>query len=534
MGGKLRSPTYPLKIVTGSVMAAIDRSAIDTRGVSGLYLMERAGEGVANAMMVTLSPEQLRGTVVLCGRGNNGGDGFVIARRLARNGFNPLAALIGNPGDLKGDALTNYTILSEEGVPVFSCDSESELNQFTDRAGSALVWVDALLGTGARGAPRGLLAEAVSILNKASYRSTIVSVDISSGVEADTGRVEGEAVRADWVYTMGLPKVGHVVPPGNSFYKNLTILDIGFPADLLNDAESDALLLSSYDIDRWIPRREVSTHKGKEGHLLVIAGSRGMTGAALMCAKAAVATGAGLVTAVCPASLLPIYAAGVWEMMTLPVNETQTGAISEEAFQQILDSGVRYNAIALGPGLGRHPSTMALVKRILRDIDVPVLCDGDALFVLSADDFKQRKSPWVATPHSGEMARLFETDVPDIESNRWEYARRLSSGTRGAAVLKGPNSVIATGDGLLRVNSTGSPVMASGGMGDVLAGMISAFLAKGIHPGLAASAGVYLHGLSAEIAAKENHAEAVCATQVIANIQKALHRVRCSKALKDN
>ncbi len=527
MGVKLHLPHYPLNIVTGKVMAAIDRTAIDERGIPGLYLMERAGEGVVDGMLESLQPNELQGTVVLCGKGNNGGDGFVVARRLARLKFNPLVALLGKPEELQGDAKTNYTILCEESISVSTCDSKAALSKFVSRADAAKVWVDALLGTGACGAPRGLLTEAVSVLNRATDHASVVSVDIPSGVEADTGRVEGEAVHADWVFTMGLPKIGQVVPPGLSYCRNLVVLDIGFPQDLLLQAESEAQMLSRSEIDSWIPRRDVCTHKGKEGHLLVIAGSKGMTGAALMCAKAAVMMGAGLVTAVCPESLLPIYASGVWEMMTLPVRETETGAIAEEAFEQITGSDVRFSAIALGSGLGRHPSTMAFVKRVFREVDAPVLFDGDALFALMAEDFMERKYPWIATPHPGEMARLFKTGISEIQADRWEYARRLTENAKGAVALKGPKTVVAAGgEALLRVNPTGSSAMASGGMGDVLAGIVSALLAKGVSPLEAASAGVYLHGLAADTVSEKTASESVCATQVISNIQNALHRIR--------
>ena len=386
--------------------------------------------------------------------------------------------------------------------------------------------MDALLGTGGRGAPRGFLADVIAWINHIAKPTCVVSVDIPSGVDSDTGHVEGEAVQAHWVYTMGLPKVGHVLPPGQAYGRKLVVLDIGFPKDLLQEAESEAQLLTSHDINTWFPRRKESTYKGKEGHLLIIAGSEGMTGAALLCAKAAVTLGAGLVTTVCPKSLLPIYANGLWEMMTLPVQETDSRSISAGAFDEIVGGDFKYDAVVVGPGLGRHPSTMKLVQRLLIELDVPVLFDGDALFELNPDVLKARNAPWVVTPHTGEMARIFGVGASEIESDRWEYAQRLANHQHGVAILKGPNTVVAGYQAPLRINSTGSSAMASGGMGDSLAGLIGALLAKGLKPLDAASIGVFLHGLSADDLVETRKLETVSANQVIEHIPYALNRVR--------
>lgn len=507
-------------------MAEIDRCAIETHGIGGLFLMEQAGNGIAGEMLASLPSGLLRRVAVLCGKGNNGGDGLVVARCLARRGCRPLVGLIGREADLKGDAFLQHRRLREEGIPVHECADTEALRAFFVSAGDSRVWVDALLGTGARGAPTELAAEAIAGLNRRAGDTVIVSVDIPSGVDAGSGRVEGEAVRADIVYTLGLPKTGHVLPPGLNHYRKLAVLDIGFPRALLENADAEAVMLSPRDVHRWIAPRNPSVHKGSQGHLLVVAGSRGMTGAALLCARAAVWMGAGLVTAACPDSLLPIYAGGVWEMLTLPVAETPGGGIAREAFDRLFGEEARYKAVVVGPGLGRDPSTQELVRRMVRDVEAPLVLDGDALAAVTPGMLDERRFPWVATPHPGEMARLFQTTPERVQADRFGFARRLAGNGAGVAVLKGAKTVIAQAGRPLWVNPTGNPAMASGGMGDVLAGVIGALLVQGIPPLAAAASGVYLHGLAADLWVDETGAETAAAGQVLNRLQGTLRWVR--------
>ena len=506
-------------------MASIDQIAVNEYGVTGLFLMEKAGECVTTGLLSAFPSDDLKHIAILCGKGNNGGDGFVIARHLAKHGFIPSIALIGSPDTLKGDAKINYTLLAETGISVWICSGKESIETFFNSAKHCRVWIDALLGTGTKGSPSGLILDAIQLLNLYGKKNTIVSVDISSGVDANTGEAPGAAVQSDIVYTMGLPKAGHVLPPGLNYYKDLVVLDIGFPRNLLLQAESEAELLTDSSIDAVLPHRSRSAHKGSEGHLLTVSGSRGMTGAALLCSKAAIQTGAGLVTAVAPASLLPVYAGGVWEMLTLPAAETARGSIALEAFDTIFKSETKYSALVIGPGLSRDPSSMNLVRRVVKEIPCPVVIDGDALFAIRPEMLLQRTHPWIITPHPGEMARLFEVGIPEIQNNRWSYARRLAQTPAGVVVLKGPKTVIAS-DNKLFINPTGGPFMASGGMGDVLAGIIGALAAKGLSCFDAAKAGVFLHGRAADLCSASRNAEAVYASQVIDFIQDAIFSAR--------
>ncbi len=517
--------SYPLKIVTGSTMASIDRTAIEQRGVSSLYLMERAGLGVVQGILEDFPPQSYQSVSIICGKGNNGGDGFVIARHLAEQGLSVRLALLGKSDELKGDARASFERMDTMKLHFVECSINEDVEIFMNAAGSHL-WVDAMLGTGAKGAPRGLYGIAVRLLNEKSQNEWVVSVDIPSGVDSDTGQVEGDAVLADRVYTMGLPKLGQLLPTGLSYCKSLKILDIGFPYDLLEDAESVGELLTKDIIDKWLPKRDSNTHKGKEGQLLVIAGSRGMTGAALMCAKSAVAMGTGLVYTACPKSLLPIYASGVWEMLTQPVDETEQGTFAKESFETLFANPKTYSAVVIGPGLGRHESTTELVRRVVQEVEVPVLIDGDGLNSITPETLNHRRAPWVATPHPGEMARLFDASVKEIQQDRLGFARQLAQSNQGAVILKGAKSVIAQKGHTLYINPTGTPAMASGGMGDVLAGMVGSLLAKGLPPFCAAGVGTFLHGLAAEQIVVETGAEAVYATELIDRIQQSVYCIR--------
>lgn len=509
-------------------MASVDRQAIQERGIPGLFLMEKAGEGIVHGLLASYPQSSLEHVVILCGKGNNGGDGFVVARLLHDKGYTPRVGLIGSCKELKGDALTNCNKMTERGVAFYECQTDETLHHFFALTHHATLWIDALLGTGAKGAPRGLIATAIRLLNDSTRKRQIVSVDIPSGVNADTGEVEGDAVRAEVVYTMGLPKIGQVVPPGFDYYNRLEVLDIEFPKDLLSQVQTQGEFMTDSLVDSWIPSRKKSAHKGSEGHLLVMAGSRGMTGAALLCAKAAITMGSGLVTAACPASLFPIYAGGVWEMLTLPVAETESGALAEEACDPIFDRGTNYSTVVIGPGIGRHASTMKLVEKVIRHVNLPVILDGDALFAVNPELLQERQAPWIVTPHPGEMARLFGVSVPDIQKDRFGYARQLVDSSHGVCVLKGAHTVIACQGESLYINPTGNSAMASGGMGDVLAGMVGCLAGKGIAPHCAAAAAVYLHGKAADIAIEEDQAEALNASKLILFLQKALSSLRQS------
>lgn len=510
-----------IPIVTGSAMASVDRIAAESWGVAGLFLMERAGEACTQVLLDPTYQLDSSRPVLVCGTGNNGGDGFVVARRLAETGVQPVVLVVGDPENLRGDAKTNYDRLLEAGLRPIPPGQDGGSRVLRKELRNASVVVDGILGTGISGAPRGLAATAIAEINARGV--PVLAIDIPAGVVADTGAADGVTVHAAVTVTFGLPKVGHFLPPGIDFRGDLLIKPIGFPARLLEEAEHSAAVLEPTDIAAILPKRSVSCHKGTAGHLCVIAGSRGMSGAALLCARAAYAAGAGLVTLAMPKSLIPIAACSLWEALLLPLPETTEGTLAEEAAEHILEGSHRFSAAIIGPGLSQHDQTTAAIQRIVDDLSLPLLIDADGLNALRPEHLRARRYPWAATPHPGELARLLDaSSAGEIQSDRWGWARRAWETLDGPIGLKGAATVIASSRERLLINPTGGPEMASGGMGDVLSGIIGALLAQGMKPADALCAGVYLHGLAADLVVKQTGYRALLAGDVSKMIQTAV------------
>lgn len=496
-------------------MAAIDRQSIDRHGIPGSQLMENAGMGVVrfvveNRLAVPGSPVS-----ILCGRGNNGGDGLVIARGLIDYGIPVRLYLFASPDRFKGDAALNWNRLPEEVLrEAVSVDpaSQPEASYFEDLARSSLV-IDALFGTGFQGALDSHWVPWIEPLE--SLRDKMLAVDVASGVDADTGEAPGIHVKARWTVTMGLPKRGQLRGPGLDATGFLKVQDIGFPESLTGCGDDDPALLEPGDIAPLLPRREIASHKGSAGRLLVIAGSTGLTGAAALCSEAALTGGAGLVTLGVPVSLNPIMEIKLTEVMTLPLPETATGSLNVQAAERVLEFAERCDALAIGPGLGRDPSTGKLVRAILRSYQGPTILDADGIFALQPHPEILKERRIVMTPHPGEMAHFLGQPLERILAAPWETARETARRLGITVVLKGARTAIASPEGVLRINSTGNSAMASAGMGDVLSGLIAAFLAQGLLPFQAAQAGVYLHGLAGDLLVSETGWQAVKAGEVM-------------------
>ncbi len=515
-----------LKIVTGTQMAAIDRQCIDQHGIPGSHLMENAGMGVVrfvveNRLAVPGSP-----VLVLCGKGNNGGDGLVIARGLVDYGIPVRLDLFASPDQLKGDAALNWNRLPEavlqEAITV-DPSARPDSSYLADLSCSSLV-IDALFGTGFQGVLAAHWAPWIAPLESA--RDKVLAVDIASGVHADTGEAPGIHVKARWTVTMGLPKRGQLLGRGLDATGWLKVLDIGFPDALTECGEDDPALLEPGDIAALLPRREISSHKGSSGRLLVVAGSMGLTGAAALCSEAAVTGGAGLVTLGIPVSLNPPMEAKLTEVMTLPLPDTATGCLNANAAEKVLEFSERCDALAIGPGLGRDPSTGKLVRAVLRGFQGPALLDADGIFALQPHPDILKGKPVVMTPHPGEMAHFLGQPLERVMAAPWETARETARRFGITVVLKGARTVIASPEGKLRINSTGNPAMASAGMGDVLSGLIAAFLAQGLPPFEAAMAGVYLHALAADLLVSETGWHMVKAGEVMNRSREAFRVLR--------
>jgi NAD(P)H-hydrate epimerase len=481
-------------VITPQEAGVLDRATQDA-GIPAETLMERAGRAVARAVVDLVGGVYGRRAVVVVGKGNNGGDGLVAARHLARWGMGVAVIAIEEPDALREPAAANLRRLSEVAVRARPWSSAA-LGRELARADVA---IDAIFGTGFRGVPEDAWDEAIGGLNLGAV--PIVSVDIPSGVNGVTGAAEGSAVRADLTVTFGAPKVGAVLLPGADLAGAVRVVDIGFPDALVR---AEAFLVEPADVAGWLPVRPVDTHKRATGVLLVVAGSRGMTGAPCLIAEAAGRIGAGLVTVAAPGDVLPTIQARLTEATFLPLPSTARGTAARESLAPVLDALARAHALAIGPGLSTDEDTAELIRELVREAPVPSVVDADALtaFAGGASGLADRKADAVLTPHAGEFARLTGEEPRALESDRLAHARALASSADAVALVKGSRTVVADPAGTARINVTGGPALATAGSGDVLTGMIGGLLARGLDPADAASAAAYVHGVAGTLAAR--------------------------------
>jgi NAD(P)H-hydrate epimerase len=489
-----------VKLVTGREMAQIDRHAIDGLGVPGVELMERAGRRVHEAVAERWGgPEDLT-AVVLCGKGNNGGDGFVVARLLRAAGAKVKVFLAAARDAVRGDALQQLRRHEEAGGCVAALSDPDDWRALDEALAAADLAVDALLGTGLRGAVAGDLARAIERLNAAG--KPVVAVDMPSGVEADTGAVHGPAVCAALTVTFGLPKIGQLFYPGRAQCGVLQLTDIGYPPEVIERCPSRIRLLTEDRVAGWIPARPGNAHKGTCGSVAVVAGSAGMTGAAALTADTALLAGAGKVILGAPASLHDVLEAKLTEVMTRPLPEVRRHrCLARRALGDVLRLLDGTDCLALGPGLGRHRETAALVRELLPRAGVPVVLDADGLNALAGEPrCLEVPAPLVLTPHAGEFARLSGCRPERVASEPLAVAGEFAQRHGLTLVLKGAPTVVALADGRVATNPTGNPGMATAGAGDVLTGLIAGLIAQGVEPRRAACLGAFLHGRAGDLA----------------------------------
>jgi NAD(P)H-hydrate epimerase len=485
-------------LVSASEMQAMDRRTIESFGIPGRVLMECAGRGATRWLLNKFGDLQKKRIGVFAGRGNNGGDGFVMARYLHQKGIGVTVFLLTERKRVGGDADANLRLLEPLGVPVLEIADEFA---FSDQKALMLdhdIYVDAILGTGLKSAVRGYFRQVIEFITQS--QKPVLAVDIPSGINADTGQICGVAVRAAATATFAFAKHGHFQYPGANYCGDLKIIDIGIPPFITEAIGPKQWLLTPQAIGKILPNRAPDTHKGHTGHALIISGSTGKTGAAAMAAMSAMRVGAGLVTLGIPISLNPTLEASIMEAMTVPLAETAAGELDESALDAICTLLPGKRCLALGPGIGTSDSTRKLIIKLIQRCPIPMVIDADGLNCLASrvDLLKQVNVPIILTPHPGEMARLIERPAAEVQADRIACARSFSTKYQVTTVLKGAYTVIAFSDGTIRVNPSGNPGMASGGMGDVLTGMITGLIAQNIEPELAACAGVYLHGAAAD------------------------------------
>jgi ADP-dependent NAD(P)H-hydrate dehydratase / NAD(P)H-hydrate epimerase len=503
-----------LPILTPDESAALDRASADA-GVSVESLMESAGAAVARAATVVAGGAYGRRAVIVCGKGNNGGDGLVAARLLERMGMGVTVVLLDDPAAFAGAALLNFRRFADAGRLVGAGRLAREM-------GRADVAVDAIFGSGFRGSVEGGYRDAVGALNDAA--AEVVSVDIPSGVDGATGLVHGDAVRATATVVCGVLKPGVVFQPGAECAGRVEVADIGFAPNLMR---SDLLLVEADDVRPWLAPRSPDANKRSTGVVVVVAGSRDMSGAAALASTAAYRAGSGLVTVASTPPVLDALRQRVPEATFLRLPETDDGGVDAggwDALRERLDGA---DALAIGPGLGRHPATGDLVRRAVRESPVPVVLDADGLFAFAGDAsaIGERASDAVLTPHAGEFARLMNLSAADIGEDRVGLVRKAAQEVRGVVLLKGPRTLVASPEGRVYVNPTGGPSLATGGTGDVLSGTIAAMLARGLAPQYAAAAGAYVHGLAGDLGA-ELTGEGTVASDVASLLPDALATIR--------
>jgi len=523
-----------MKILTAQQMQRIDRLTTERYGVPGLTLMENAGRSVVEFLSERFAPLAGHRIAILCGRGNNGGDGLVVARMLREQGLRPRVLLFADPAKVSGDAAVNLGRLADPGLPEVIESPEAWQTIKAGLRGTTLV-VDALLGTGLTKPLGGLLLQVAREVNAELASAQVVAVDLPSGISADSGELIGEHVRADFSITFTAPKIAHVFPPACEHVGEWVVRQIGTPPEALESDPDLFLNLACREDFAWLARpRKPDSHKGSYGHVLILAGSVGKTGAAALAAKAALRAGAGLVTVATAESAIPTVASLGMEYMTEPLPQTEAGTISLRALDygrldKLLDGKT---VLAIGPGIGTVPETAELVRTLVNARRLPVVLDADGLNAFDGrmDQFQSGGdlADAILTPHPGELSRLLGVNTAEIQARRLESARDFARKHQVTLVLKGFRTLTAAPDGKVWVNPTGNPGMATGGTGDVLTGMTAGLVAQYRNRPISevAAAAVFLHGLAGDLAAEETGQASLIAGDLIDALPKAYRAVK--------
>jgi ADP-dependent NAD(P)H-hydrate dehydratase / NAD(P)H-hydrate epimerase len=511
-----------MKVATAGIMRKLDQKAIAEFGIPGMVLMENAARGTVNALFRHF-PDLLNSRVgILVGRGNNGGDGLAVARYLANRGISFQVFLFAGKESIQGDAAINLQILNRMGVPVQEILNLGDWDSVKPLLASQDLLIDGIFGTGLKGPVEGFFREIIEFVN--SLKRPVVSIDTPSGLDVDSGQILGVCIQARLTVTYGLAKRGLLVHPGAQAAGDLAIIDISLPGAAVQAEKIQDHLIEGADFLSFLAPRNPDAHKGNFGHLFVLAGSPGKTGAAALVSQAALQIGTGLVTLGIPESLNPILEEKLTEVMTEPLAETKAKTLSASSQQRIFELLSRKTALTMGPGLSLNAETARLIQQIIRKSALPEVIDADALSALGGrtDILGRNHPPRILTPHPGEMARLLGISVDEVQKDRIEIARKFATEHGVILVLKGSRSLVADSEGEVFINPTGNPGMASGGTGDVLTGMIGGFLAQGLPPLEAAKLGVYLHGLTGDYLASLLGERGVTASGIIAESPKLL------------
>ncbi len=540
---------FGMRVVTAQEMRELDKRAAEKYGIPSILLMENAGRAVADAAIELLEGADYSHIVVVAGPGNNGGDGFVAARHLHNAGEFVKIFYFGDRESAKGDALANIEVAEKMGLEI---DSSRDLDALDAALRNCGLIIDALLGTGVKGELRSEMAAVIGRMNKHHVRGRVplIAVDIPSGLDADTGQALGpkatqqnpelfwqNAVEADVTVTFACPKLGLVIDADKEFFTGkIVVADIGIPKEEVCHIETGVFLIDEDMLQLPHNPRPAGAHKGTFGHLAIVAGSVGMTGAATLAAEAALRSGAGLVTLLVPESLNDIMEVKVTEAMTIPVPEGKARAFGMASLDKVLEYIAKWDGAVIGPGFGRDEDTVAFTQELIRRINKPAVVDADALYAISRDlsVLKKCKAQLVLTPHPGEMAMLLGTTTADVQSNRLEVARKFAQDHGVILILKGARTIIAEPGGNAFINITGTPGMATGGTGDVLTGLLGGLIVQ--EPGMPlwiwANTAVCVHGRAGELAAEELGESAMIASDLIKYLPTVLKELEFSRQIE--
>lgn len=511
-----------MKVLNSSQMREIDRKAIEEMGIIGPVLMENAGIQVFRTLLSRFPEVRKEKVVIVAGKGNNGGDGFVVARHLFNIGCKLDVLLIGTEKELKGDAALNCGIARKIGVDITEASTRALWESQKDKLYQATIVVDALFGTGLTKPAAGLYAHVIDDINKSTAFK--ISVDIPSGLSSDTHLIIGPCVKADLTVSLAAPKIAHVFPPAEEYVGQLVVAEISIPPFLFDYQNLKLEMVERESLLPFFQRRKKDTHKGTYGHLFVISGSLGKTGAAIMAARAALRMGAGLVTVGTPRTCLPIVARSTVELMTEALEETEEKTIALGALQRALSLLEGKDALLIGPGISTHRSTSEFVVSLLPRVKVPLIVDADGLNIIAENPavLSSLPRPAVLTPHPGEFARLVRLPTKEVLAKRIELVPEFSQKYGLYCVFKGYRTLVSSPDGRVFINPTGNPGMASAGVGDVLSGMIASMVMQEKKTLEAVLAAVYIHGLSGDIAAQRVGERPLTASNIITSLPRAI------------
>jgi len=507
-----------MRILTSEQMANIDRRAIEDFGIPSIVLMENAASAVADVIERHFS--EAEAVALFCGTGNNGGDGFAVARHLRNRGVEPRIFLLGDRGRLEGDAKTNFDICLKMEIDVDDVTTEEELLESLAHASECDVVVDALFGTGLNRPAEGLHAEAIRSL--CDLRLPIVAIDIPSGLNGSSRLVNEPVVEADVTVTFAQPKIPHIFPPASFHCGEVIVADISIPEEAIEAEGANLSLITPDDVERFVQPRALDTHKGTYGHVVIVAGSPGKSGAAILAARGAVRGGAGLATVVTDGETASTIDAAAIESMTLRVEREERSIPSIVRF---LD---QKSAVLIGPGLPDDEDGYAFIRKLVSRVTLPLVLDATAVnaFAGQIENINRERRSVVLTPHPGELARLLGVRNEEVVDDRLAIVRKAAASSGCIVVLKGHQTLIASPDGRIAVNPTGNPGMASGGVGDVLAGLIVAYAGQGTDLFAISCAAVYIHGLAGDIV-RENRGDIGMTAMDIANaLPDAVLRIR--------